>query len=108
MKQYRVIFAARAERQLDNLYAYIAARSGDARADDFVSGIVADCVSLSVFPERAVKRDDIRPNLRTKSYAGRVTIAFSIDDDADEIVVLGVFYGGQNFEPSLSETGDGD
>jgi plasmid stabilization system protein ParE len=73
-KRYTVVFTPRAERQLDNLYTYIADHSEEARADSFVSGIVADCLSLSTFPERGTKRDDIRPNLRIMGYARRVTI----------------------------------
>ncbi len=52
MKPYAVIFTPRAEGQLDSLYAYIADHSEEARTDSFVSGIVADCLSLSTFPER--------------------------------------------------------
>lgn len=71
MKPYNVVFTPRAERQLDNLYAYIADNSGVARAENFVGAIVADCLSLSTFPERGTMRDDIRPNLRTKCWPAK-------------------------------------
>jgi plasmid stabilization system protein ParE len=64
MKHYTVVFTPRAERQLNTLYVRIADHGGQARADNYVGGIVADCLSLSTFPERGTKRDDIRPNLR--------------------------------------------
>jgi len=102
-KHYTVVFTPRAERQLDSLYAYIADHSGDARANDFVDGIVSDCTSLSTFPERGTKRDDVRPNLRTKGYARRVTIAFSIDARTHVVAIHGVFYGGRNFEQLLRD-----
>ncbi len=105
-KTYTVIFKPRAERHLDDLYAYIAERSGEARADDFVGRIVATCQNLSMFPERGTKRDDIRPNLRTTSYARRVMIAFVIDHDTDTVAILGVYYGGQEFEQALVEDRD--
>jgi toxin ParE1/3/4 len=76
MKRYAVVFTPRAERQLSDLYAYIAEHSGEARADTFVRAIIDDCLSLATFPERGVTREDIRPHLRTKGYARRVTIAF--------------------------------
>jgi toxin ParE1/3/4 len=60
MKRYSVVITPRAERQFAELYAYIANESGEARAEKFVGGIVAECLSLSMFPERASKRDDIR------------------------------------------------
>jgi len=102
-KHFTVVFTPRAERQLDNLYAYIADHSGEARADHFVGGIVEDCMSLSEFPERGTTRDDVRPNLRTKGYARRVTIAFSVDAATKLVAVHGVFYGGQDFEQLLRD-----
>ena len=41
MKNYKAIFTARAERQLSGLYAYIAEKSGEARAEKYVGGIIA-------------------------------------------------------------------
>jgi toxin ParE1/3/4 len=103
MKDYTVVFTPRAERQLRSLHAYIADRSGEARADTFVAGIVTDCLALSTFPERGTLRADIRPNLRIKGYKRRVTIAFSVDRVRDAVVVHGIFYGGQDFEASLGD-----
>jgi plasmid stabilization system protein ParE len=107
MKRYAVLFTPRAERQLSGLYTYIADDSGEARADTFVGAIVNDCLSLATFPERGGKREDIRPNLRTKNYARRVTIAFQVDVTTTTVTIHGVFYGGQDFERLLRE-GDGD
>jgi toxin ParE1/3/4 len=70
VKEYTVVFTPRAKRQLDDLYAYIADNSSEARAEKFIGRIVDDCLSLSTFPERGNKRDDIRPNLRIKNYTG--------------------------------------
>jgi toxin ParE1/3/4 len=108
MKRYAVVFMPRAERQLAGLYAYIADDSGEARAENYVGGIVADCLSLATFPERGAKRDDIRPNLRTKGYARRVTIAFSVDVTSSVVAIHGVSYGGQDFEQLLRETDSDD
>ena len=107
MKPYTVVFMPRAERQLASLYAYIADDSGEARATSFVGGIIADCLSLATFPERGAKRDDIRPNLRTKGYARPVTIAFSANVTTTVVTIHGVFYGGRGFERLLRDD-DGD
>jgi len=96
MKRYKVVFTPYAERQLDALYAYIAARGGMKRAD----------LSLATFPEHGTKRDDIRPNLRTKGYARRATIAFAVDTTQQTVVIHGVFYGGQDFESLMRTDGD--
>jgi toxin ParE1/3/4 len=108
MKQSTVIFTPRALRQLAGLYNYIADHGGEARAESFIGRIVADCKSLSTFPERGSKRDDIRPNLRTKGYAKSVTIAFSVNAATDTIAIHGVFYGGQDFERVFRETDSDD
>jgi len=108
MKRYTVIFTPRAERQLNTLYVRIADDRGQARADNYVDGIVADCLSLPACPERGTKRDDIRPNLGTKGYARRVTIAFSVNVSTEIVAIHGVFYGGQDFEQLLRDTDSDD
>jgi toxin ParE1/3/4 len=108
MKRYTVILTPRAERHLKALYVRIADDSGEARAEHYIDGIVADCLSLSTFPERGTKRDDIRPNLRTKGYARRVTIAFSVNVSTEIVAIHGVFYGGQDFEQLLRATDSDD
>jgi toxin ParE1/3/4 len=107
MKTYAVVFTPRAERQLAELYAYVADHSGAPQAEKFVGAIVADCLALSSFPARGAKRHDIRPDLRIKGFARRVSIAYSIGVGADVVTVHGVFYGGQDFEPLLRAV-DGD
>jgi toxin ParE1/3/4 len=108
MKPYSVIFTPRAERQLAHLYRYIADQSGEARAENYIGKIVATCHSLSTFPERGNKRDDVRPNLRTLGYAKRVTIAFSVNATTRAVGIHGVFYGGQDFEQALRDTDTDD
>ena len=103
MKRYRVSFGRRAQLQLDNLYSYIAAESGEMRAEGYIGGIVTRCLSLTTFPERGVKRDDIRPLLRVMGYERTATIAFSVDHTNRAVTILGVFYSGQNYESLLIE-----
>jgi plasmid stabilization system protein ParE len=51
-------------------------------------------------------RDDIRPGLRITHYKKRTIIAFAVLDDT--VAVLGIYYGGQNYEEKLDDTTDGD
>ena len=95
----RVVFTPRAERQLDEIYAFIADRAGEATADRFVGRIVALCQGLSTFPLRGTPRDDIVPGLRTTGFRRRVLIAFMVTER--EIVIEGVFYGGWDFVSAL-------
>jgi toxin ParE1/3/4 len=101
MEQYSVIFSPRAEQQLGSLYAYIADRGGEEWAERYISGIIAFCQSLSTFPERGTKRDDLRPNLRIIGYAKRVTIAFSVEPN--RVIIHGAFYGGQDYDSFMWE-----
>jgi len=48
---------------------------------------------------RGTQRDDVRPGLRVTNYKGRAVIAFTVD--ADRVSILGVFYGGQDYETVL-------
>jgi toxin ParE1/3/4 len=108
MKQYRVVFADSAEHDLDEIYTYIADHSGQARAEDFVGELIGECLELSAFPKRGADRRDIRPNLRTISYARRVTIAYFVDEDAGLVAILGVYYAGRDFTNLLRENNNKD
>lgn len=92
---HRVVFSPSAEAQLLELYRNIATRASPAIAENYVAAIVDYCRSLSMFPERGARRDDIRPRLRTVGYRHSITIAFEVADDA--VNILGVYYGGQDF-----------
>lgn len=98
---HRVVFAPEAEDQLAALYRYIASASSTDIADRFTEAIVQFCESLSTFPRRGNKRDDVRTGLRVTHYRKRVIIAFVVD--ADLVSILGVFYGGQDYESILQE-----
>src|SRR5471030_1979532 len=96
---YAVVFTPEAEEQLLGLYHYIATEGSPAVADKFTSAIVEFCEGLANFPHRSVRRDDIRPGLFVTHYRSRVVIAYSVQDI--EVVVIGVFYGGRDFESLL-------
>ena len=92
----QVIFTPLAERQIDNLHAYITTHANETRADRYIGRIVAFCQGLATFPLRGTKRDDLLAGLRTVGFERRVTIAFVVT--ADTVLIEGIFYGGQDFE----------
>jgi len=98
---HRVVFAPEAESQLLVLYFHIAAAASPGIAADFTSAIVDTCESLSKFPRRGTRRDNIRPGLRTFGFRKRVTIAFDVTDEL--VTILGIFYGGQDLEAALEK-----
>jgi plasmid stabilization system protein ParE len=102
--QYSVVFAPEAQQQLDLLYQYIADAASPEIAYPYTSAIINYCESLQRFPHRGTRRDDVRPGLRVTNYKGRTVIAFDIV--ADQVSIIGVFYGGQDYESLLR--GDDD
>ncbi|MDP2369245.1 type II toxin-antitoxin system RelE/ParE family toxin [Rhodoferax sp.] len=101
---YRVVFSPEAEEQLAKLYRYIAAGASPGIAARYTEAIVSYCESLRTFPHRGIKRDDVRPGLRITHYRKRAVIAFDVD--ADRVSVIGVFYGGQDYETLLQDDSD--
>lgn len=98
---YTVVFTPEAEAQLVELYGYIAAAASPEISACFTDDIVAYCESLSTFPNRGNRREDICPGLRVTSYRKRVAIAFDVEED--RVNIIGVFYGGQDYESALSD-----
>ena len=64
------------------------------------------CEGLSEFPHRGTPRDDIRARLRTTNYKGRTVIAFAVDDASLCVSILGVYYGGQDYEAVMQSESD--
>lgn len=101
---YRVVFSPESEQQLAALYRYIAAAASPTTAARYVNAIIDYCESLQTSPLRGTRRDDIRPGLRVTNYKGRAVIAFDVD--GEQVSIIGVFYGGQNFETALQDGPD--
>ncbi|HEX7727566.1 MAG TPA: type II toxin-antitoxin system RelE/ParE family toxin [Terracidiphilus sp.] len=97
----RVVFAPEANAQLVDLYAYLARKASPAIAERYVSGIIDACERLTRFPMRGTERSDVRPGLRVVGYKRRTAIAFAVQER--EVVILGVFYGGQDLSARLGD-----
>jgi toxin ParE1/3/4 len=100
MTRFSVEFAPEAARQLEDLQDYIAEKGSPRVASDHVDAIVDYCESLRTFSNRGVSRDDVRPGLRVTHYKGSTVIAFALMGEV--VYILGVFYGGQDYETALS------
>jgi toxin ParE1/3/4 len=96
---YPVVFTPEAEEQLAALYRYIAIAASPEIALRYAGAIVTYCEGLQTFPHRGTRRDDIRPGLRITNYKGRTVIAFDVD--AERVTIIGMFYGGQDYETAL-------
>lgn len=98
---HKLVFAPEANQQLLSLFRYLAERASPAVASRFTGAIVEYCEDLCHHPRRGTKRDDIRPGLRTVGFRRRVTIAFAVDEKT--VTILGIYYGGRDFEAELRE-----
>ena len=99
--KHRVVFSPEAGEQLAALYRYIVTASSGEVAARYTEATVSYCERLGTFPIRGVQRDDIRPGLRITNYKRRAVIAFAVSDD--EVSILGVFYGGRDYESMLQD-----
>lgn len=96
-----VTFSATSLDQLTRIYDHIANAASSAIALDFTNAITNYCESFVTFPKRGMRRDDIRPGLRIVGFRHRVAIAFAVSES--EIAILGIFYGGQNYEQNFED-----
>ena len=58
---------------------------------------------------RTALREDVRLGLRITNYKKRTVVAFEVDEQAAQVAILGLFYGGQDYEAILHdvpETGE--
>lgn len=102
----RIVFTPEAEEQLAALYRFLAEAASPDIAARYTEAIVSYCESLRTFPQRGAMRDDVRPGLRVTNYRKRAVIAFTVE--AERVSILGVFYGGQNYETILQNGSDDD
>ena len=101
---YTVSFRPLAEADLFNLYRHIAAEVGRDAAERYIGRIEAACLALERFPNRGTRRDDIRAGLRTMGFERRATIVFRVL--GREVVIVRIFYGGQDYEHALRANRD--
>lgn len=97
--KYTVIFTPEAQEQLAALYRYIATAASPGTAERYTNAIVDFCESLHTFPNRGIRRDDVRPGLRITNYKKRTVIAYTVD--SQWVTIIGIFYGGQDYETNL-------
>jgi toxin ParE1/3/4 len=101
---YEVVFTPEADDQLAALYRYISEKASPEVALNYTSAIIDHCQSLKELPRRVVRRDDIRPGLYITHHKGRTVIAFTVD--TERIYVIGIYYGGRDYEARLQFEAD--
>lgn len=105
-KLYEVVFDRAARQDLKDIFDYIAARAGSAIAQSFATKLYQHCVKLEHMPQGGTRRDELRRGLRTIGYRRRATILFEVDHERSQVIILGVYYGGRNYQDDFSDEGD--
>ncbi|CAZ15898.1 type II toxin-antitoxin system RelE/ParE family toxin [Xanthomonas albilineans] len=100
---YAVILSPKARDQLIALDAYIADAASPDIAARYTDAVADFCSSLSTFPQRGTRRDDIRLGLRITNYHKRTVIAFAVDTQSQQVSILGIFHGRQDYEAVLRD-----
>ena len=103
MRTYDVEYAPEFRDRIKGLYLHIAHEASPVVAENYTAAIVSYCDSLGTFPHRGVKREDLQPGMRITHYKGRAVIAFAVDDEAGQVSIIDLFYGGQDYETALRE-----
>ncbi|MGO1163886.1 type II toxin-antitoxin system RelE/ParE family toxin [Brucella pseudogrignonensis] len=96
-----VVLSPEAETDLVALYDWIAERASPDTALGYIDRLENYIRDLEYASERGTLHNDIREGLRTVGFERRITIAFNVT--AQEVIVLGLFYGGQNWQEALSQ-----
>lgn len=101
---YKVEFSARSARDFELIFDHLLAsyvgfgESADEafeRASRRILAIRQAADRLALFPVRGTPRDDVQPGLRSLAI-DRAVYWFAVDDAAQTVRVLAVFFGGQD------------
>jgi plasmid stabilization system protein ParE len=101
---FEVVRSRASDRDLEVIFDHLVAAyqaSGDApaealgRAADRVRAIEDDMERLGRAPFQGTLREDLRPGLR-QATRNRAVFYFELDETAEEVRVLAVFFGGQD------------
>jgi toxin ParE1/3/4 len=106
---YSVERTAQADRDLDVLFDFLLAsymHFGDGVDDAFervgarIERVKSDLRSLGKGPHQGTLHPSLMPNLRSVTK-DRATFYFAVDDDAQIVRVLAVFFGGQDHQRDM-------
>ena len=94
---YRVRFHPLVARDLEAIAQWIIEYAGSEVAHRKLAEIEQEIASLARTPHKGSIRDEIAPGLRAIPAARRAVIAFTVDDDAKEILIHCVTYSGADW-----------
>jgi toxin ParE1/3/4 len=95
----RVVLSAKAKKNLDSIFRYIARKSSARIAASYTESIRQACEELSTFPFRGTNQSAISPGARTTGFDRSATIVFRVFDE--EVVIVAIHYRGRNVHARL-------
>ena len=101
MIRREVVYTPEAERDLVDLYDYLVGEASPATAIAYMGRVRAWLSGFDMDSERGTLRREVRPGLRTVGFERRITAAFMVDET--QVVILRVFYGGQDWRAVLRQ-----
>lgn len=99
---FTVRFAPEVAAQLEAIEKFVSRTQTGKTAADFVEAIVNHCENFATFPLRGIRRDDLMPGLRISHYRGKTMIAFTVDIRESVVSIVGVYYGGRDYDALLT------
>ncbi len=91
---YRIRFHPLVSRDLEAIARWITEYAGSEAANRKLTEIDEAIVGLARTPHKGSIRDEIAPGLRAIPAGRRAVIAFTVDDDAEEVLIQAVIYSG--------------
>ena len=94
---HRIRFHPLVARDLDAIAHWIVEHAGADAADRRLAEIERTISSLARTPHKGSIRDEITPGLRAIPAGRQAVIAFTVDDEAGEVFIHAVTYGGADW-----------
>lgn len=98
MKSRRVIYEEQASLDIERLFDWLTEFVGPVAAANVIVDLQDFIERLDLAAERGTLRDDLRQGLRVIAR-GRAVVATAVDED--NVYILRVFYGGEDWEAAL-------
>lgn len=94
---YRIRFHPFVARDLNAIAHWIIDYAGPEAAARELSEIEAVIAKLKATPHKVSLRDEIAPGLRAMPAGRKAVIAFVMDDDASEVLIYAITFGGADW-----------
>ena len=94
---YQLRFHPLVELDLNAITQWIVLHSGPGAAQRTVDEIELTITTLADLPHRGSVRDRIAPRLRAIPAGRKGVVAFTVDDEARDVLIIAVTYGGADW-----------